>query len=364
MINKERLIKFAIEKTKDFSELEPEEFASARQESLAKLSKLSFGDKKDPFWKYSKIFKSSEVIQEEKFEKHIHETPEGILYGRTTSLLDTYKEFFEKHLSKNEHFSESFFATLTAAASQGYAIVITKAFKEKKIELSFHNSIDRLFVIIEDGVEIEVSEAHVHKGLSANVIEYMIGENARVKLTSKEQGDVVIASRFFTLKANSFLQTHTEHLKGQIIRNENTMRLIGKYAEVVVMGVNRLVNDLQSDTRIVIHHDVPNTRSKTAYRYLADDTSTGIFGGMIVIAKGADKTEADMTTKAILESDTARMYGEPQLEIYTDDVICTHGASTGTVNKDALFYLQSRGLSEKNAKKELTESFLNEPLLF
>lgn len=361
MIDKETLLNIARAKASNISE--PEEFAASRQELFAKLSKLSFGEKKDPFWKYSKIFKVETSLHDEEFVNHIKDIPEGILYGRATSLLETHKEFFEKHLAKNDHLAGSFFATLAAAASHSYALVITKDCSEKKIELTFNNSIGRLFVVIEEGVEVEIEEAHVNKGLSSNVIEYIIGDNAQVRLSSKERGGVSIVSRFFLLEANSFLQTYIEHLQGEIIRNENTIRLIGKDAEAAVLGINRLADDLQSDTRLVVHHDVPNTRSKTAYRYLADDTSTGIFGGMIIIAKGADKTEADMTTKAILESDTARMYGEPQLEIYTDDVICTHGASTGTINKDALFYLQSRGISEKQARKELTESFLKEPLL-
>ena len=228
--------------------------------------------------------------------------------------------------------------------------------------LNFAKLADSVRVDIAKGATVEIQERHDYgDSVTQKAIAYVLGKGAHVTIRAQESGTMVIA-RTMTIPEDATLTILAEHTGGASIKDETTAKLSGKNARFVALGSNRLSNKTNSETHLLIHHDVPHTTSKTMYRSVLDDKALGVFEGKIIIAKGADKTEADMTTKAILLSDQARMHGEPQLEIYTDDVICTHGASTGTIDEDALLYLQTRGIARDIAKKELIESFLSEPL--
>ena len=154
------------------------------------------------------------------------------------------------------------------------------------------------------------------------------------------------------------LVTHT--LRGGWIRNEVKIELRGQRAHAGLSGFYLPENQQLIDNHTVVDHQVPNCTSNELYKGVLFDQSRGVFNGKVFVRKDAQKTEAYQSNKNIMMSDTAEMDSKPELEIYADDVRCSHGSTTGTFDQEALFYLRARGLSEMGAKQMLVSAYINE----
>jgi Fe-S cluster assembly protein SufD len=153
------------------------------------------------------------------------------------------------------------------------------------------------------------------------------------------------------------LKTNSITLNGGLIRNNVDVKLNGEYAEADVFGVYLMDKEQHVDNQVFIDHASPNCYSNELYKGILDDKGTAVFNGHILVRKDSQKTNAYQNNKNILLTDTARANAKPFLEIYADDVKCSHGATVGQLDNEAMFYLQSRGIKEHDARMLLMYAF-------
>jgi Fe-S cluster assembly protein SufD len=158
----------------------------------------------------------------------------------------------------------------------------------------------------------------------------------------------------------SVLNAFTANFGGSLVRNNLSTAFKGEHAEANLFGIYVLNNKDHVDNHLFIDHAVPNCLSNQLYKGLIDDKATGVFNGKIMVRQGAQKTNAFQSNKNMLLSEEATMNTKPELEIYADDVKCSHGATIGQMDKNALFYLKSRGLNEAMAKQIMYQAFVGE----
>lgn len=147
---------------------------------------------------------------------------------------------------------------------------------------------------------------------------------------------------------------------GRMSRNQAQLDLAGENALCRLYGVNLLKDSQHGDTTLEVLHNAPHGQSEQFYRSVLDDRARAVFQGKVLVEKGAHDTDAQQLSNALLLSEGAEMDTKPELEIYDDDVKCAHGATTGQLNDEALFYMRTRGISEKEARGILIKAFVNE----
>ena len=156
---------------------------------------------------------------------------------------------------------------------------------------------------------------------------------------------------------HSFFSTHTSTLKGGVIRNNLSIAPDAEECESHLLGFVLGKDTMHVDNHTLVDHRKPNCFSNELYKNILDDRSTGVFNGKVLVRQDAQKTNAYQSNKSITLTQKAKMYSKPELEIYADDVKCSHGATTGQLDAEALFYLRSRGLNEKQARSILLKAF-------
>ncbi len=161
-------------------------------------------------------------------------------------------------------------------------------------------------------------------------------------------------------QGNTYSKSNTVSLNTRFVRNNLNVSFDGEHSEAHLNGIYFVDNDELVDDHTVIQHNKPNCLSNENFRGILDGKSRAIFNGKIFVARNAQKTNAYQSNKNILLSDEARINSKPQLEIYADDVKCTHGATAGYLDREMLFYIESRGISKEKAKSLLLNSFVSE----
>lgn len=182
------------------------------------------------------------------------------------------------------------------------------------------------------------------------------GENLDLYLIQEESCDTKVK---IIQGKNSRSRIFTINLKGTI-KNELTVELRGKGAEASLFGLSIGMKNEIIENHTFVRHAVGNTASNQSYKSILGGRAMAVFDGKIRVEKGADKSFAYQLNKNILLSDEATMNSKPVLEIFADDVKCTHGATTGQIDREAIFYLKSRGIEEAEAKKILIEAFVKD----
>ena len=201
--------------------------------------------------------------------------------------------------------------------------------------------------------------------IANNVTETEIGQDALIDIYTVQNHHNKAANLtglYINQQQNSVLGTNVISLHGGIIRNNLSVILNGEHAEVKLCGLALMDKNQHVDNFTYIEHVKPNCRSNQLYKNILDDFATGGFTGRIYVAPGAVKTEAYQRNNNVLLTNTAKMNTKPQLVIDNDDVKCTHGATVGRINDEALFYLQSRGINEREARLMLMFAFAHEVL--
>ncbi|MCH8960119.1 MAG: Fe-S cluster assembly protein SufD [Bacteroidetes bacterium] len=163
-------------------------------------------------------------------------------------------------------------------------------------------------------------------------------------------------------QTGSVYRNSTFTFSGEIIRNNVTILPDAEHCETHLYGLFLSNGVMHVDNHTLVDHARPHCFSNELYKGILDDRSTGVFNGKVLVRRDAQQTNAYQSNKSILLTDTARMYSKPELEIYADDVKCSHGATTGQLDDDALFYLRSRGLTEKRARAILLTAFARDVL--
>jgi Fe-S cluster assembly protein SufD len=226
----------------------------------------------------------------------------------------------------------------------------------------------RQLIVAERGASVKVIEQYA--GLSDDAV-YLT--NALTELIAKDEAFVEhyvlereseraynVSTLLIEQGASSKVHSHTVLLGGRIVRNNVIPTLAGERAHCLINGLYVGHHEQHLDNAMRVRHAAPSCESRQYYKGIMNDRSRGVFSGRIVVDKCAQKTDAIQTNRNMLLSDDARVNARPQLEIYADDVRCTHGATTGRVDDEAVFYFRSRGLSEAVARAMLVYAFAAE----
>ena len=225
----------------------------------------------------------------------------------------------------------------------------------------------RLIIIVEEGAEADViiTDRAVSKQpfLTNQVIEVFVADGARLNLYEIEETHLLCtrySSLFMQLGRGCSVHHTSLTLFNGHSRNRVDVALCGEYSEVVMNGCVIADKMQHTDSNTLIDHRVPHCDSRQLYKYVLDDSAVGAFAGRILVREGAQKTSSQETNANLCATKTARMFTQPMLEIYADDVKCSHGSTVGQMNEDALFYMRQRGISEAEAKLLLKSAFITE----
>jgi Fe-S cluster assembly protein SufD len=223
----------------------------------------------------------------------------------------------------------------------------------------------RNVIEIEKGAAATLIETHLGEGsyLSNSVTEIRVGEGARldrIKVELEAADAIHLSHVHTTLGKNSVFNDFTLTSGAKTNRQNGTVEFIGAGTEARVSGAFMLGGKQHADTRLVIDHQVPHCTSRELFKCVMDDNARGIFQGKVIVQRDAQKTDGKQSSHALLLSETAEFDAKPELEIFADDVVCGHGATSGDLNHDHLFYLMSRGIPPAEAKSLLIAAFVGE----
>jgi Fe-S cluster assembly protein SufD len=195
------------------------------------------------------------------------------------------------------------------------------------------------------------------------VIEVFVGKNAMFDLYELEEthtGNVRISNMYIRQEAGSNVLLNGMTLHNGISRNNVEVALVGENAEINLCGMAIADKNQQVDNHTFIDHLVPNCKSNELFKYILDEQAVGVFTGKVLVRPGAQHTNSRQTNRNLCITREACMYTQPQLEIYADDVKCSHGATVGQLDENALFYMRTRGIPEKEVRLLLMFAFVNE----
>ena len=302
--------------------------------------------------------------------------PEGVVLGSLKELSARYPELLKKHYGKLADASkDGITAFNTTFAQDGFVLYVPKGVVlEKPIQLVniLRADVDfmvnrRILVILEDGAQARMLVCdHAMDDvnfLSTQVVEVFVGENAVFdfyELEETHNSTVRFSNLYVQQEANSNVLLNGMTLHNGTTRNTTEVTLNGRGAEVSLCGMAIEDKNEHVDNHTFIDHKVSDCTSHELFKYVLDDQSVGAFAGKVLVRPGAQHTNSQQTNRNLCATREARMFTQPQLEIYADDVKCSHGATVGQLDEKALFYMQQRGISLKEARLLLMFAFVNE----
>ena len=308
------------------------------------------------------------------------ELPPGVELRSLADVVATDPQLVGNQLAKLASFDDpaaSFTALNTGLLQDGLVVrVPDHTILDTPIQLLFISSggddvmsHPRTLVVAGKNSQVRLVESYV--GLSDGayltnaVTEVFVGDNAVVdhyKLLRESNKAFHIASMHPWLGRSATFSSHAITLGGAIVRNEVMAELQGEGAECTLNGLYLANDERLVDNHTTIYHAQPHCDSHELYKGILDDHARAVFNGKIIVAIDAQKTDAKQTNKALLLSEEAQINTKPELEIFADDVKCTHGATIGQLDADALFYLRSRGLGPEQARDVLIHAFASDLL--
>lgn len=225
----------------------------------------------------------------------------------------------------------------------------------------------RILIVLEENAEADViiidRAASKQRFLTNQVVEVQCGDGSHLNLYEIEETHLLCtrySSMFMRVGANCSVHHTSLTLFNGHTRNRCDVQLTGEHSEVVLNGCVIADKMQHVDNNTVIDHQVAHCDSRQLYKYVLDDSAVGAFAGRILVRPGAQHTTSQETNANLCATRTARMYTQPMLEIYADDVKCSHGSTVGQMNEDALFYMRQRGISEREARLLLKSAFITE----
>ncbi len=302
--------------------------------------------------------------------------PGGIIAGSLLQAANDYPEIVEKHYGRYAGESEDGLVALnTAFAQDGIFIyappgarmeepvqIVNIMISEKGLMAQHRN----LFVAAE-GAELNVvicdHTLSAHRFLTNSVNEVYAGKGSQVNLTkiqNEHNGSSQITHSYYHQEGDSNLVSNIISLHGGFIRNNVNVKLNGEHAENHSTGLYLSDQGQYIDNFVFIDHASPNCFSNQLYKGVLDDTARGAFTGRILVRRDAQKTNAYQSNNNMLLTNNAKIYSRPQLEIYADDVKCSHGSTVGQLDENALFYLRSRGINYREARLMMMFAFAHD----
>ncbi len=301
----------------------------------------------------------------------------GVRIENLSAALAKDSALIEKHLGKYAHTASNTFAALNQAFFTDGAFIFVPAgvAVAEPVQLIYISSaknsgetiLPRNLVIAEANSKLTVVESYISTGNVAYftnaVTEILAGDNARVEHI-KLQDEALDAFHIATIAGEfgcaSNVTVHSFALGAKLSRTNIRTKLAGEGLECILNGLYLTKDEQLADHHMIVEHAQPHCASHEYFNGILDDKSKGVFHGRIYVHPIAQKTDAKQTNKNLLLSDDATADTKPQLEIYADDVKCTHGATIGQLNDESIFYLRSRGISSDNARRMLIHAFAGE----
>ncbi len=296
--------------------------------------------------------------------------PEGVVIGSLKELATS--QYYHRLASKDE---DAVTSLNTMLAQDGLYVYVPKGVVlDRAIQIIniLRSDVDlmvnrRVLIIVEEGAEAKFlfcdHAADDRKFLATQVIEVYVGKNAKLDLYCLEEThakNVRISNVYIDQQSNSRVNHNVITLHNGVTRNKLNLELNGEGAECYCNGCVIADKQQHVDNNTLITHYVPHCTSKELYKYVLNDEAVGSFAGKVYVAKDAQKTSSQMTNQNLCATKQTRMYTQPMLEIYADDVKCAHGSTVGQLNDAAMFYMQQRGISRKEAQLLLQFAFINE----
>ncbi|MCM1355289.1 MAG: Fe-S cluster assembly protein SufD [Staphylococcus sp.] len=300
--------------------------------------------------------------------------PEGMFFGSLRRAAGIMPEIIGKYYAKIAPMGEASVALNSLLAQDGVLIYVPRGVKvERPLQLVniFSSPVPlaafrRVLIVIEPEASLQLlvcdhTQDSVNSYLNSQIAEVFVGEGARFEACSIEESSAKTSrySRMFVRQeSHSEFTFNSTTLTCGTTRNDFEIELHGEHSDTHLAGMAIGSDEMHIDNNSDIRHLRPRCHSNQLFKYVLDDTANGAFEGSILVAPGAQFTEAYQSNRNILASTRAKMHCKPQLEIYNDDVKCSHGATTGQLDNDALFYMRSRGIPENEAKTMLMQAFM------
>lgn len=301
---------------------------------------------------------------------------EGVIVGSLSKVATEHPELVAKYYGKIANTGDDAVTALNTMLSQdGLMVYVPKNVKvEKAIQVIniLRSDVDlmvnrRLLIVMEQGSEAKFlfcdHAADDRNFLATQVIEAFVGENAKLDLYCLEEThykNTRVSNVYIEQQANSVVNHNVITLHNGITRNRLDLVFKGEGAECFANGCVIADKSQHIDNNTLIDHQVGHCTSHQLYKYVLGDEAVGAFAGRILVRKDAQKTSSNEINQNLCTTKKARMFTQPMLEIYADDVKCSHGSTVGQLNDAAMFYMRQRGISEKEAKLLLEFAFVNE----
>lgn len=390
----------------------PNFFSEERKEALKKFEQIGFPKKKDEEYKYTDLEEivskdytfapkenyslsseqvSSLILDQENFDWIVFVN--GKLQSKLSKISidnaellsldfvlgeEKYQLLLEQHLNKIASKEVAFTNLNSAYFGNGFFLHIPKnTVIEKPIQVlylsqnqeghTFYNT--RNLLIVEEGAKVEVIESHYNFDKSFvftnSVTEIFVASNAKAdwhKLQNDSENSYLVDNTFAKQERDSLATVNTFSFGGKLVRNNLDFIHNGENINSFMNGVTVIGKEQLVDHHTAVHHNEPNCESYQNYKGVFKDQAHGVFNGKVFVNKIAQKTNAYQQNNNILLSEGARIDTKPQLEIFADDVKCSHGCTVGQLNEEALFYLRARGISKQEAQALLLYAFANDAM--
>jgi len=303
--------------------------------------------------------------------------PKGATFASLAKALAADDGLLERQLAQHARTEDNAFAALNTAFFSDGAFIHVPADCDVKdpVQLVFIATgretgaavFPRNLIVAEAGSRLTVVESHISIGdaavLNCPVTELLARDDATVEhLKFQDEGrqSFHLATVHGEFGRSSNVSFHSFALGARLSRNNIHVRLAGEGLECVLNGLYLTRGDQLADHHMIVEHAQPRCASHEYFNGILDDRSKGVFHGRILVQPVAQKTDAKQTNRNLLLSDEATVDTKPQLEIYADDVKCTHGATVGQMNEDSIFYLRARGIGLEKARQMLMHAFAGE----
>ncbi|PWJ41842.1 Fe-S cluster assembly protein SufD [Sediminitomix flava] len=369
-----------------------------RKQGAEALSKLDFPSVKDEEWKYTNIKKlvsleynwnrGSQLTKEDikpfifdGLEAHVFVFVNGKfneelsdIQADEKAIISTLQDAHKSHADKvgeyfskiAQHESQAFVAMNTAFAQDGVFVHVPRSYDlQKPVLLLYINdtaqgpviSQPRNLIVAEENAHLTLIEHTVTLGeensLLNTVSEFSVAKHARIdhyKIQADNDKAAQVCTTHVDQKDESNFSNTVVTMSGQLIRNNLNINLDGEHCEAYMNGLYMVDGKTHVDNHTAVDHMKPNSYSNELYKGILDGKASGVFNGKIYVRPHAQKTNAFQSNKNVMLSEDASIDTKPQLEIWADDVKCSHGCTVGAMDEEPLFYLKARGINEDNAK--------------
>ncbi len=366
-----------------------------KKEALHNFLKNGFPSRKLENWKFSDInqiiqknigelefyndYSVENEINDDIFIKEIEHNKIVIVNGKIEQLSFEYEESDKINLTTLDNFNQksnddnSLLSLNNSFSNKIHNILIKKNYSFKKPliiyqitnkKVSNTNINFQLNFELEENSSIKIinlSDDNSEKNFINNLFNFNLGKNAilkNYKIDKKNNTNIKYDYSSIAQKENSISETFIFSSGSDYIKNEVSCNLEGQYSSAFINGIHSLSKNKHHEIRTNTNHSYENTKSYQLIKSVIDDSSKSVYQGKIYVDSKAQKTDGYQLSKAVLLNEQAEFNAKPELEIYADDVKCSHGSASGSLDEDSIFYLMSRGLDQKTAKKLLINGFL------